>query len=103
MCINCNCVLTGGAEYKIRIRSKTFKFEFHPTNYGGPAALTKSGEIAAAQPSYFLEAASLWHQQGRRLSDDGFCVWRYPPKDILKPLGGRHYLVTGQEDQPDQW
>ena len=94
------CLLTGGPEFKIRVRGKTFVFEF-PTYYGGPAALTKRGDIARAQPTYFLEAASLWHKQGRRMTADGYCIWTPKPKQILKHLGGRHHKLIGEEIQAD--
>ena len=96
------CILTGGSEFKIRVGGKTFVFEF-PNHYGGPAALTKRGNISSVQTKAFLEAASLWDQQGRRINSEGYCVWTPPPKDILQHICGSHYLVIGQELQEDCW
>jgi hypothetical protein len=87
------CILAGGPEFKIRVTGKTYTFEFP---HAGPAVLTKTGAIAAVQPTAFLEAASLWNQQGRRMTEDGYCIWTPKPKDILKHLGGRNYEVIGQ-------
>lgn len=93
------CILTGGPEFKIRVRGKEFLFEF--PLYFGPAVLTKRGDIASVQPGYFLEAASLWHKQGRRMTADGYCIWTPPPKPIMKHIAGRHYLFIGEEIQAD--
>jgi hypothetical protein len=95
------CILTCGPEYKIRLRGKVFVFEF-PHHYGGPAALTKRGDIATSQPGYFLDAASLWHRQGRRVTQDGFCVWTPAPTPILRHIVGNHYIYEGDKANPDQ-
>ena len=93
------CILTGGDEFNIRVRGKMFHFEWHP--YSGPIALTKRGDEAASQPGYFLEAASLWHQQGMRMTPDGYCVWKPKTVAITEHLGGRHYLWIRDEIQAD--
>lgn len=78
------CVLTGGPMFDIQVNGKRYHFEMHP--YCGPTL----------QSNEFLEAASLWAQQGQKV-EDGLCVWHHPPKDILKHLGGRHWQIIGQE------
>lgn len=93
------CILSGGPEFHIRVSGKEFRFEF--SEYFGPAVLTKSGGIAASQPACFLDAASLWHKQGRRMTAGGYCIWTPKDKEILQHLGGRNYQVVGYEPQAD--
>ena len=85
----------GGPEFTISVAGKRYLFEMHP--YCGPNVLNRrTGEPLEHQPMPFLEAASLWAQQGQRV-EDGLCVWNYKPKKILKHLGGRNYQILGYE------
>lgn len=84
----------GGPMHKISVGGKIYDFEMHP--YCGPAVLNRKGEPLKHQPRGFLEAASLWAQQGRQV-EDGLCVWHHEPKPILQHLGGRNYLIIGEE------
>lgn len=86
------CVLIGGPMRKISVGGKIYEFEMHP--YCGPTLSDKHGSPLEKQPSAFLEAASLWAQQGERI-EDGLCRWDHKPEPILKHLGGRHYQVVG--------
>ena len=97
-----SCLMTGGKDFKIRVAGKEYRFEFKDCVGYGPAVLTKRDDIAASQPTAFLNAASLWHKQGRRIRD-GYCVWRNEPVEILTHMGGKHYLVSGHQEQEDQW
>lgn len=88
------CVLLGGPMRRIQVNGKIYEFEMHP--YCGPTLLNKrTGSPLKHQPNDFLEAASLWAQQGQRL-DDGLCRWDHPAKPILRHLGGRHYQMVGE-------
>lgn len=79
--------------FTIQVNGKRIEFEMHP--YCGPTILKRNGEPLKHQPIDFLEAASLWAQQGQKVVD-GLCVWHHEPKPILKHLGGRHYQVIGE-------
>ncbi len=86
----------GGPMRKISVGGRIIEFEMHP--YCGPNILHKrTGEPLANQPMDFLHAASLWHQQGQRIDENGLCVWFHDPEDILEHKGGRHYLIVGQK------
>ena len=84
----------GGPDFVIAVDGKFFTFELHP--YCGPTLLNTKGIPLNAQPSKFLEAASLWCQQGKKVQS-GLCVWHRPPKPILKHLGGRNWEIIGYE------
>lgn len=89
-------VLVGGPMFKISVFGKIYEFEMHP--YCGPTLLNRRGDPIPLDkhPSAFLEAASLWAQQGQK-TEAGLCVWYHEPKEILKHLGGKHYLLVGYE------
>lgn len=90
--MGCICVLRGGSMHTISVGGKLYEFEMHP--YCGPTLLDKHGGPLEHQPMPFLEAASLWAQQGQK-EENGLCVWYHEAKPILKHLGGRHYQVMG--------
>lgn len=61
---------------KITVAGKSFFFEDH--RYFGPLATSKDGDPKARQPgprSPFWYAWSLWFKQGKRVTDDGECIW----------------------------
>lgn len=84
----------GGPEYDISVGGKIYHFEMH--KWCGPVWLKKNGDPQETQPIPFLEAASLWSQQGQKV-EDGLCVWNHEPKEILKHLGGKHWKIVGYE------
>lgn len=75
------CILTGGPMHRISVNGKIYEFEMHPCC--GPTLLNRNGDPLKHQPTSFLEAASLWAQQGRRI-EDGLCRWDHEPKPILR-------------------
>ena len=79
---------------KISVGGKIIEFEMHP--YCGPTILNLRGEPASKQPKDFLEAASLWAQQGRRM-EDGLCRWDHEREEILQHIGGRQWKIIGYE------
>lgn len=84
----------GGPMYKISRRRKIYEFE--DNQFAGPTILNKrTGSPATLQPTPFLEAVSLWAQQGRKVDENGLCIWFHEPEPILKHVIGRHYLITG--------
>ncbi len=86
----------GGPMRKISVGGKIFDFEMHP--YCGPTLLDNRGHPKDIQkhPKDFLHAASQWSSQGQKI-EDGLCVWFHEPEDILKHMGGRHWLLIGQK------
>lgn len=88
-------VLEGGPMLKISVRGKIFEFEMHP--FCGPNLLNRKGEAIKNQPMHFLEAVSLWAQQGERM-EDGLCRWDHEPEPILQHLGGNNWKITGYKE-----
>lgn len=85
--------LIGGPTLKISVNGKIISFEDH--SYCGPSALSKrTGDPLRHQPPGFLNAATLWCQQGKRV-ENGLCVWDHEPEPITKHMGGKHYKVIG--------
>jgi hypothetical protein len=80
---------------RVSVKGKIYLFEILTS--GGAAFVTSTGKERRQVPTLAWEAISWWAQQGERIDEDGLCMWDYPPKDILKHLGGRHYLLVGQE------
>jgi hypothetical protein len=86
----------GGPMRGIIVGGKLYQFEMH--HYCGPVLLhRRTGEPLKHQPMPFLEAASLWAQQGQKIDETGLCVWFREPKPITKHLWGRNFEVTGYE------
>ena len=88
-------ISVGGPVQKISVKGKIFTFEFHP--YCGPIALKKNGDALKDQPNEFLEAASLWIQQGRKI-ENGLCVYYHEPVPITQKIGGRSYRIVGYQE-----
>lgn len=92
--MNTICILKGGPMLKISVGGKVIEFESHP--YCGPNILKRNGEPLEKQPEDFLNAASLWVQQGKRM-ENGLCRWDHEPEDIVEHLGGKHWKIVGQK------
>lgn len=85
-------ISVGGPEYDSQVGGKRYHFEMHP--HCGPVRLTRTKTEHHSQPMRFLEAASLWAQQGQRV-ENGLCRWDWPPEPILKHRGGKHWEIVG--------
>lgn len=90
------CIDIGGPVRKIRVSSQIYWFECHPQM--GPCPLnarTKEPLRTTAWNSRhpFWEAHRLWEKQGKRIGDDGFCVWEVEqiPEHLYKHIGGKHW------------
>jgi hypothetical protein len=85
----------GGSIQTIQVGGKRYRFEMHPVC--GPIALSKRDKELKEQPLAFLEAASFWAQQGRRVDEDGLCVWEWPAQEEYDtvPIGRRSAKVVG--------
>ncbi len=81
MSLICVHISYGGPTHKISVGGIIHTFEMHP--YCGPVLLKKNGDPAAVQPVKFLEAASLWAQQGKRI-EDWLCRWDRPGEPIIE-------------------
>jgi hypothetical protein len=92
----------GVGPFVIAAGGKSFRFE--DSDRFGPSLVKKNGDIAAnpwpATGSPFWRAHRIWVRQGRRLEDGKNCIWDEPKPQILKRIGGRHYIViqNGEED-----
>ena len=85
----------GGPDRKIQVDGVLYEFEMH--RYCGPNILKRNGEPLKKQPFKFLYAASLWAQQGAVIDADGMCVWQHKLRNTATHIGGKNYLITGQE------
>lgn len=64
-----------GPTLKIRVGNRVLHFEDH--SYCGPIQLsTVTGDPVKREGMPFLTAVSLWHQQGKKIGDDGICIWK---------------------------
>ncbi len=64
--------------FALEVPGYTFRFELH--DYGGPFVLGKHGQPLANQPggrSLFWEAYWQWDRQGRRVDDQGRCIFNW--------------------------
>ena len=93
-------IAMGGPVQTIQVNGNRYRFEWHP--HCGPIALDSEDNEATDQPDEFLEAASFWGQQGKKMGDDGLCAWEWPERKdpITKKLNRRNYLVTGFKTIP---
>lgn len=80
----CGILTVAGPTFKISVGRKIFDFEWH--SYCGPSALNKRGDPLRHQPTAFLNAASLWNQQGRKV-DEKTGLWA--PAKAFGPITGR--------------
>lgn len=68
-------IMLGGPIYKLMFRGKVRELEDH--RYCGPSLLNqRTRDPLLHQPMDFLEIATKWAQQGRRVDKNGFCVWK---------------------------
>ncbi len=90
------CYVMMSEEYKIRAGGKEFRFDMHP--YCGPTMIGKRGNPLSTMPpqnSPFWDALYWWTKQGKKVDDDGYCVfkWETKPVYIIKHIIGRHYKI----------
>lgn len=65
----------GGPEYRINVNGKIYLFEDH--KWCGPSALRRdTKEPMKNQPKAFLECASRWAQQGKKVTKDGLAIFK---------------------------
>lgn len=85
----------GGPMHKISVGGKIIEFEMHW--YCGPTILNKrTSEPLKHQPMDFLHAASLWAQQGKKVDENGLCIWFHEPEPITEHIVGKHYKIVGE-------
>ena len=87
------CVLVGGDDFKISASGTVYEFEMHP--YMGPCPKQKLGN---RHPFWF--AVSQWSEQGRKVGEDGLCVWYHEAEEIFDPdlLAAGIYFVRGYKE-----
>ena len=94
----------GGPEYTIKAGKKSYYFEMH--SYFGPVVLSrKTGSSLSKQPgerNLFWRAVEHWNNQGRRVDDNGNCIFDWPPLPRRVHLVGNQYLALHNGDGPVQ-
>ena len=94
-------VAIGPETVKIIILGKTYFFEWH--RMFGPSRVNgRTGDICQHQPSEkspYWVAVQWWHDQGKRIGDDGLAVWEPEAIDvpILEMFGPRSGFIVGYE------
>lgn len=77
---------------------KQWHFEMHP--YCGPIPTNKKGDPLKNEPpekSSFWRVVSWWAQQGQKINEHGYCIWKKPAEPKLIHLGGKHYRAVYDE------
>jgi hypothetical protein len=82
------CSFSDPRDYRIKVPGKyrgekVFTFDF--SERFGPLVVGADGrEVAQPGPRHpFWTAVTQWHKQGKRVGDDGLCVWEpEPPMDL---------------------
>jgi len=80
------------------ITGKQFTFEDNPRF--GPIVTTQNGAVSKNQPNAkasFWVIYQWWSDQGKKVGEDGFCVWVEPRKEKLVCIGGRNYAPEGSK------
>jgi len=95
------CSFSDQQDYKIRADGKEYIFDF--SERFGPSVQRRDGrgEIKN-QPgpgAEFWLAVTLWRRQGKRIGDDGFCVWDELPKEIAYQIGPRTLVSKSLYDK----
>jgi hypothetical protein len=82
---------SGGTEYRIVADGREYRFDFGA--YVGPSLIGKrGGYLASIPPHKFLVAVSWWCRQGKRVGEDGLCIWEIPKSKWYR-IAGRHYVT----------
>jgi len=92
-------IITGAnsPEFDIVVRGERIRFELHW--YCGPTPLTKRGGVRELGPRHpFWLAATLWLAQGKRIGNEGLCIWEPEPEPELIHLWGKHYFRGTPEE-----
>ncbi len=71
------CILVGGADRVIQVKGVDYPFEDHPQL--GPCPVNARGQEKRLGPRHaFWGAVTAWVEQGRRIGEDGRCLWEPP-------------------------
>lgn len=71
----------GEGPFKIEMAVGGKSFLFEDSDRFGPVPISKNGEVR--HPGYFGENSQFWYawgkwkDQGRRVTDDGLCIWSH--------------------------
>lgn len=71
------CSFSDPDDYKIFVEGACYRFDF--SERFGPLFLNTDGTERKRQPGRQVsEAISAWFRQGKRIDDDGVCLYRLP-------------------------
>lgn len=92
--------------HQIMIDGKLYHFEW--SAMFGPLPMTKTGRVRELGHKHKLwTVTGLWARQGKRVGADGLCIWDPPAKIRVRHMGGRHWLVITDDNEPphpkDKW
>lgn len=91
----------GGESLRINVLGREYHFEWH--RWHGPIVIGKRTQNPLkeqpAMRSPFWKAVQWWHDQGKRVDDDGLAVWEPVPEEfpIIERTSARQSIVTGYE------
>lgn len=93
----------GAGPFKIKVGDKVYLFE--DSDRFGPALLNKRThnptgfQLGERHP--FWPAWYMWKKDGRKVGDDGFCIWREPIAGTYwKDARGVSHFLTDPEWEP---
>jgi hypothetical protein len=89
--------------FALEVPGHTYRFELH--DYGGPIVLGKHGKPLADQPgarSLFWEAYWQWERQGRRVDDQGRCLFKWETALVHITTQAGHALLVVPTTPPAQ-
>jgi len=93
------CSFSDPQDYRITVAGKVFRFDF--SQRFGPLFVDANGRELSRQPGPKREvwkAVTYWLRQGKRVGEDGLCIWDYPrPTTLIRcSLRGRTAIVVGR-------
>lgn len=96
-CLTCSTKPFGRSPYTYRLAVNGKEFYFDWSETFGPLPVTETGkEINNGPRQSFWDAVTLWNDQGRKVGENGLCIWSEPP-DIMDGaihLGGRNWTYS---------
>ena len=94
------CCFSDPADYRISVDGKVFRFDFGERF--GPWVVGKNGKEVAQPGSRhkFWQAVTQWHKQGKRVGEDGLCIWEPEPPLFTEEELSRDYVKIGRQYFP---
>ena len=88
------CLLTYPT-YRLEVDGRVYTFDW--SEWFGPTLLNRRGNPTKAPPerSHFWDALQWWQRQGKRVTQDGDCLWAPMGDDPIILHDGRRSRIAG--------